>query len=301
MPDSVMSDDSLGAAPRRAWLRAPDGAGWWRFTAPRGGWVAWETEEVPALLAAVEEAAEGVAGSGRSATSPTRRRRVSTRRSRAPGGRGSARGLRAFPAAGARRATCRRRAGQGPRVGRSRRRRSRRSSTPPRSAPFARRSRAATPTRSNFTFPLRGRLLATPEELFLALAPGSGAPFASFLDLGERAVVSLSPELFFERDGGRLRMRPMKGTRPRGRFGGEDAALARGARNGREGPGGEPDDRRHGAQRPRPGGAAGLRAGGEPLRRRALSDGLADDLDGRGRERGRACRSSSLPSSPAPR
>jgi len=80
----------------------------------------------------------------------------------------------------------------------------------------------------NFTFPLRARLAGDPEALFWCLAPASAAPHAAFLDCGDTAIVSLSPELFFSREGERLLMRPMKGTRPRGRFSAEDDAQATG-------------------------------------------------------------------------
>jgi len=78
----------------------------------------------------------------------------------------------------------------------------------------------------NLTLPLAGRTALAPEALFAALAPCARVPCSGFLDLGERAIVSLSPELFFERAHGRLRMRPMKGTRSRGRDLAEDRALA---------------------------------------------------------------------------
>jgi para-aminobenzoate synthetase / 4-amino-4-deoxychorismate lyase len=78
----------------------------------------------------------------------------------------------------------------------------------------------------NLTFPLRQGFSGDAERLFWRLAPASAAPYAAFLDWGDTAVVSISPELFFERAGGRLRMRPMKGTRPRGRYSEEDGALA---------------------------------------------------------------------------
>ncbi len=78
----------------------------------------------------------------------------------------------------------------------------------------------------NFTFPLRGSFAGDPEALFWRLAPASCAPHAAFLDCGAMAVVSLSPELFFRREGERLVMQPMKGTRPRGRFTAEDAGQA---------------------------------------------------------------------------
>lgn len=78
----------------------------------------------------------------------------------------------------------------------------------------------------NLTFPLRGRVTGDLESLFAQLAQASEAPYATFLDCGEWAILSLSPELFFERAATLLRMRPMKGTRPRGRFLEEDRRLA---------------------------------------------------------------------------
>ena len=71
---------------------------------------------------------------------------------------------------------------------------------------------------------------ASPYHLFARLAEPSPAPFAAYLRLDDRAVVSNSPERFVavEAAAGGLRVetRPIKGTRPRGRDAGEDAALA---------------------------------------------------------------------------
>lgn len=50
--------------------------------------------------------------------------------------------------------------------------------------------------------------------------------YAAFIDLGAHRVLSLSPELFFRRDGDRLACRPMKGTAKRGRTADEDARRA---------------------------------------------------------------------------
>jgi para-aminobenzoate synthetase component 1 len=56
----------------------------------------------------------------------------------------------------------------------------------------------------------------TPRALFARLIDAHPAPMAAFLDLGERAVVSHSPERFLTRDpAGGLETRPIKGTRPR--------------------------------------------------------------------------------------
>jgi len=78
----------------------------------------------------------------------------------------------------------------------------------------------------NLVFPFEGRFEVAPRELFAQLLAPGEAPYAALLEGAGWAVVSLSPELFFERADGRVAMRPMKGTRPRGRFGAEDRELA---------------------------------------------------------------------------
>jgi para-aminobenzoate synthetase / 4-amino-4-deoxychorismate lyase len=78
----------------------------------------------------------------------------------------------------------------------------------------------------NLVFPFHGGLSGRPRDLFARLLAPQEAPYAALLEAESWAVASLSPELFFEREGGRVTMRPMKGTRPRGRFGAEDARLA---------------------------------------------------------------------------
>ena len=78
----------------------------------------------------------------------------------------------------------------------------------------------------------RGRLVtgARPFDLLARLAGGSPAPFAAYLRLPDRAVVSNSPERFISvrPDGRGLRVetRPIKGTIRRGRDEAEDQALA---------------------------------------------------------------------------
>lgn len=52
------------------------------------------------------------------------------------------------------------------------------------------------------------------------------APFAAFLNAGEAAVVSVSPERFLRLEGDRVVTAPIKGTRPRGRTPQEDERLA---------------------------------------------------------------------------
>ena len=60
--------------------------------------------------------------------------------------------------------------------------------------------------------------------LFEALARLSPAPHAAFLDLGDHAVASASPERFLALHQGRVEARPIKGTRPRGASAAEDDA-----------------------------------------------------------------------------
>ncbi len=50
---------------------------------------------------------------------------------------------------------------------------------------------------------------------YQALRHFSPAPHAAFLESGERAIVSSSPELFLKMSGRLIRTRPIKGTRPR--------------------------------------------------------------------------------------
>jgi para-aminobenzoate synthetase/4-amino-4-deoxychorismate lyase len=79
----------------------------------------------------------------------------------------------------------------------------------------------------NLTFPMAA---AAPPELaawYATLRAAQRAPFAACLDLGRHVVISVSPELFFERRGTRVTVRPMKGTLPRGRWTDEDETRAR--------------------------------------------------------------------------
>jgi para-aminobenzoate synthetase / 4-amino-4-deoxychorismate lyase len=78
----------------------------------------------------------------------------------------------------------------------------------------------------NLTDRLRTTLPGTPEQLYAALAGRQGGAFHAWLDLGEHAVVSASPELFVEWSGDALVTRPMKGTAARGNTPAKDAAAA---------------------------------------------------------------------------
>lgn len=64
-----------------------------------------------------------------------------------------------------------------------------------------------------------------PAELYRRLRAINPAPFASFLNFRDVAVVSSSPERFLKLTDGVVETRPIKGTRPRGRTPEEDQAL----------------------------------------------------------------------------
>lgn len=78
----------------------------------------------------------------------------------------------------------------------------------------------------NHTLRLRAAFAGDATALYGRLCRAQQAGYCAFLDLGSHAIVSASPELFFRWAGERLELRPMKGTRPRGRWAAEDRALA---------------------------------------------------------------------------
>ncbi|MBS0482570.1 MAG: aminodeoxychorismate synthase component I [Proteobacteria bacterium] len=78
---------------------------------------------------------------------------------------------------------------------------------------------------ANLTFPLAGSYRGDPLALYAALRPAAGAGYGGVLFDGSHWLLSLSPELFFALKDGGARVKPMKGTRPRGRNQAEDKAL----------------------------------------------------------------------------
>ena len=79
----------------------------------------------------------------------------------------------------------------------------------------------------NATAPLEGVLEGDAFALFAALRRAQPNAYAALLDTGDgEAILSVSPELFFDRRGDRLLARPMKGTAPRGADAAADAAQA---------------------------------------------------------------------------
>lgn len=77
----------------------------------------------------------------------------------------------------------------------------------------------------NFTFPLEGqRDPAAAWHWYAAARRRAHVPYAAWIARAGDCLASLSPELFFLRQGTRLLTRPMKGTAARGRFVAEDLA-----------------------------------------------------------------------------
>lgn len=79
----------------------------------------------------------------------------------------------------------------------------------------------------NYTFPMTTAFSGDAMSWFRSLCFSQRTDHAAFINLGRFKILSVSPELFFRLDGDRLETRPMKGTRPRGRWPREDRQLAR--------------------------------------------------------------------------
>ncbi len=69
---------------------------------------------------------------------------------------------------------------------------------------------------ANLTFRGRFAFAGDPLALYLKLRPRAGAGHGAYIEDGERACLSLSPELFFSVEQGAITAKPMKGTAARG-------------------------------------------------------------------------------------
>ncbi len=79
---------------------------------------------------------------------------------------------------------------------------------------------------TNYTFRLRREFSGDTEHFYRELIVSQRGGYGAFLDTGRFQIASASPELFFHREGDRIRVRPMKGTIRRGRWNEEDIRLA---------------------------------------------------------------------------
>lgn len=78
---------------------------------------------------------------------------------------------------------------------------------------------------ANLTFPLAGPWRGDPLALYAAIRPAAAAGYGGVVHDGSHWLLSFSPELFFTLHEGAARVKPMKGTRPRGRDAAEDRAM----------------------------------------------------------------------------
>jgi para-aminobenzoate synthetase/4-amino-4-deoxychorismate lyase len=78
----------------------------------------------------------------------------------------------------------------------------------------------------NHTFRMRAPFAGSEEALYRRIRRAQRADFCAQIRLPGLSILSASPELFFRWSGDRLEMRPMKGTRRRGRWAEEDEARA---------------------------------------------------------------------------
>jgi para-aminobenzoate synthetase/4-amino-4-deoxychorismate lyase len=79
---------------------------------------------------------------------------------------------------------------------------------------------------ANLTIPLTGPWRGDPLALYAALRPAAQAGYGGLVHDGGHWLLSFSPELFFALKDGAVTVRPMKGTRRRGRDAAEDVELA---------------------------------------------------------------------------
>ncbi|MEZ5688248.1 MAG: aminodeoxychorismate synthase component I [Caenibius sp.] len=79
---------------------------------------------------------------------------------------------------------------------------------------------------ANLTFPLAGSYRGDPLAIYAALRPSASAGYGGVVFDGSHWLLCHSPELFVSLADGSARVKPMKGTRPRGRNPQEDRALA---------------------------------------------------------------------------
>lgn len=79
---------------------------------------------------------------------------------------------------------------------------------------------------ANLTMRMVGSAKGDPLALYGAIRPAANAGYGGVMFDGSHWLLSFSPELFFTLKGDAVKVKPMKGTRPRGRTEDEDRALA---------------------------------------------------------------------------
>lgn len=64
----------------------------------------------------------------------------------------------------------------------------------------------------NYTFKMKGKYKGDLEQLFYFLCNRQKTSYSAFIRDGKNVIMSFSPELFFEKNGNKISMKPMKGT-----------------------------------------------------------------------------------------
>ncbi|EZH67472.1 hypothetical protein DH09_05955 [Bacillaceae bacterium JMAK1] len=77
----------------------------------------------------------------------------------------------------------------------------------------------------NYTMRLRSRFLGSAHSYYELLKTKQRAPYSAYIHDGKRQMLSLSPELFFKKEGTTVTTKPMKGTIRRGTTKAEDEQL----------------------------------------------------------------------------
>jgi para-aminobenzoate synthetase/4-amino-4-deoxychorismate lyase len=83
----------------------------------------------------------------------------------------------------------------------------------------------------NFTDSVSMRAAGSPGDLFATLARRQPVSYSAFINMGASSILSFSPELFFRIRGGKIEMRPMKGTMARAASEEEDKEVPRRLQN----------------------------------------------------------------------
>ena len=79
----------------------------------------------------------------------------------------------------------------------------------------------------NFTFRLRAAFAGDPMGAMRDLYAAQAGPWSAYVETGEHAICSASPELFYRLENERVVCQPMKGTWPRGLWPAQDSARGR--------------------------------------------------------------------------
>ena len=64
----------------------------------------------------------------------------------------------------------------------------------------------------NYTFRMKGKFKGSLKRLFYSLCNRQKTPYTAFINDGNNIIMSFSPEMFFEKKGDAISMKPMKGT-----------------------------------------------------------------------------------------